>query len=95
MAGDDSLDEYHIASLVVHARPDQLAQVRWAIAELAGAEPHDESDDGKIIATIEAATEQHVLDRIKEIQLINGVLSAVMVYHQVDGSGQREMTEQA
>ena len=76
--------EFHIASLIVQALPVDMPAVKNAITLLEGTETHQESPEGKLIVTVEAPHERDVLAKIQEIQAIDGTLSAVMVYHQVD-----------
>lgn len=73
--------EIHVAGIVVHARPQRLQSVRDAIAALASVEVHGASAEGKLVVTIESATPAEVLSRIDAIHQIEGVLSAVIVYH--------------
>ena len=78
-------DEYHISSLVVHGRPNEIGAIRRAVEALPGAEVHGVGPTGKMVVTLETAVEQDILSRIDEINLIDGVISTALVYHQVDG----------
>ncbi len=78
-------DEYHISSLVVHGRPQEIDAIRRAIEVMPGAEVHGVGPTGKMVVTLETAVEQDILSRISDINLIAGVISAALVYHQVDG----------
>ena len=77
-------DELHISSLLVHARPAALERVRAAIDALEGAQVHGASPEGKIVVTLEGASEGFVTDRLAAIRDLPGVLSAVLVFHQVE-----------
>lgn len=77
-------DEYHISSLVVHGQPKEVDAIRRAIETLPGAEVHGIGPTGKMVVTLETTVEQDILSRISDINLINGVISASLVYHQVD-----------
>jgi periplasmic nitrate reductase NapD len=79
------LREIHISSLVVHARPQAAATVRRDIAAMPGAEIHA-GQGGKIVVTLETSSETAIVTRLNEISLLPGVLSAVLVFHQVDDS---------
>lgn len=74
------IDELHIAGIVVHARPDGAQRVTAAIAGWHGAEVHAASPDGKLVVTLEAPTSREIASRMEEIQRIEGVLSASLVY---------------
>ena len=74
----------HISSLLVSAKPESLEQVEShlraiPIAEVAHVEPR-----GKIIVTLETADEAAIVQAMTDIQLIDGVVSAALVFHQVD-----------
>jgi nitrate reductase NapD len=80
---DDSA-EVHIASLLVHAMPANLDRIAAAIEELGGAEVHAKDPVGKILVTLESENEAEILSRISEIQDMECVLNAVLVYHEVE-----------
>lgn len=77
---DESL---HIASLLVHARPELFAAVKANLRLLPGLELHQESPVGKLVVVIEANNEQQILQRIDQINNIPGVLNAALVYHEL------------
>jgi nitrate reductase NapD len=77
---DDSL---HIASLLVHCRPEQLPAVRTNLALLPGLELHQHSPQGKLVVVLETEHEQQILDTIEQIQNLPGVLNAVLIYHEL------------
>jgi nitrate reductase NapD len=79
------VDEYHISSLVVHGKPAEIDAIRQAIEALPGAEVHGVGPTGKMVVTLETTVEQDILSRISDINLIDGVMSASLIYHQVDG----------
>lgn len=76
--------ELHIASMVVHAAPRRLADVRGAILAIGGAEIHGASDTGKLVVTLEAPSTEDMLARIAEIQRMDGVLASALVYQHSD-----------
>lgn len=77
---DDSL---HIASLLVHCRPEQLPAVRANLSLLPGLELHQHSPQGKLVVVLETEHEQQILDTIEQIQNLPGVLNAVLIYHEL------------
>ncbi|NYZ15195.1 chaperone NapD [Azospirillum sp. RWY-5-1] len=75
--------ELHVASLLVHVRPDRLVPVRAAIAGTPGAEIHAEQD-GKLVVVVEGPHEGWIADRMTAMHLMDGVLSAVLVFHHAE-----------
>ncbi len=72
-------DEVHICSLVVHARQPQL--VRQALLRLPDVEIRGDNGQGKLIVVLESGSENQLLERIREIQDLDEVLAANLVYH--------------
>ncbi|MBP6706394.1 MAG: chaperone NapD [Achromobacter sp.] len=81
--GSPSL-ELHIASLVVHAAPRRLDEVRRAILALPGADIHGASDTGKLVVTLEAPSTDDMMAQISTIQRLDGVLASALVYQHAD-----------
>jgi len=82
----DNKQELHVASLLVHCPPAALAGTTTAIAALQGAEVHGADPVGKLVVTAEAENEGEILRLIDRIQDMEGVLSAILVYHEFDRS---------
>ena len=78
--------ELHITSCLVHARPDRLDRVRRDLAALEGVDVHGASAAGKIVVTVEAANEHGIVERLADMRDLPGVLSAVLVFHQIERS---------
>lgn len=78
-------DELHIASLLVHVRPGRLGAVRAALSGTEGVEIHAEQD-GKLVVVVEGPHEGWIADRMTEMQLMDGVLSAVLVFHHAEAA---------
>ncbi len=74
----------NISSLVVHAKPTQCALVRAGLAEIPGVEIHAESSEGKFVVTLEAEGDKSTASVFDRIYLMDGVMSAAMVYHQFE-----------
>ena len=77
---DPGSPEAHISSLVVHVRPENAHAVYAEMAGMAGVEVHAEQG-GKIIVTLETHTEADIVTRMNEISLLDGVMSATLVFH--------------
>ena len=79
-----SLSRCHIASLVVQCLPRNYDSTRAAIEALDGAEVPESDPAGKLVVLIEAASEPALLNCIRNIEHTPGVISANLVYHQLD-----------
>ena len=74
----------HISSLVVQVRPDRLAAVRRAIEDAGGEIPASDPS-GKLVVVLETASEAAVTSFASTVSALDGVLSANLVYHLIDG----------
>jgi nitrate reductase NapD len=72
----------NISSVIVILHPERVAAVRARLAALPGVEVHAVSPQGKIIVTIETASDRDTAERYETISLLDDVMSAAMVYHQ-------------
>ncbi|KAA0679722.1 chaperone NapD [Roseomonas genomospecies 6] len=80
--------EWHIASILVHLRPERSADVRASIAALGDVDVHVE-ERGRMVVTVEGPHEGRIADRMTAIHLMDGVLSAVMVFHHAEAVAPR------
>ncbi len=78
----NSPSEYHVASFVAHISAASLASVKQSITDIDGAEIHVESEQGKLVFTLEAETHQLIANRMDLIKDLEGVISMAPVYHQ-------------
>ena len=76
--------EAHIASILVQALPAALEQIASAIEALEGAEVHARDPVGKILVTLETDSEAGLLSKMSQIQDMDSVINALLVYHEVD-----------
>ncbi len=74
----------HIASLVVHCRPEHLAQAQSSIAALPNIDIPASDDNSKLVVLLEMTDESELLAGISSIEAIDGVVSATLVFHQVE-----------
>ena len=74
-------EEIHISSLVVHSRPWQATAVAARLREMPGVEIRGGVEQGKLVVTLETASEAEVVARLNAIQLLDGVLAATLVFH--------------
>jgi len=78
--------EEHLSSIVVHCRHEKIAAARVVLAALDGVEVHAASG-GKLVVTIEAASDAAIAERLSQIQNLDGVLSAALVFHYFEPAG--------
>ncbi len=76
-------EEWHVASILVHLLPERRDAVHAAVTAMPGVEVHAE-ERGKMVVTVEGPHEGRIADRMTAIHLLDGVMSAVMVFHHVE-----------
>ena len=81
--------EFHIISILIRAWPACAQAVADRIAATPGLEVHA-VQDGKIVLTLEAASEHRIVDTIDQLQRLDGVLAANLVFHHVEPAAERE-----
>ena len=74
----------HIASLVVHCRPEFMPAARTAIEAIPNIEVPASDDNSKLVVLLEMTDESELLGGISSIESIKGVISATLVFHQVE-----------
>ncbi|RRJ83871.1 chaperone NapD [Aestuariirhabdus litorea] len=78
-------DSYNVSGLVVMCQPRKVAAVIDALNILDGVEVHADNGKGKLVVTVEEEAGEHTMvDRINQINQLPGVLSASLVYNQMD-----------
>lgn len=82
-AEKESTHEYHVASLVAYAMPEQVSKVEAAINAIDGAEIHATSDEGKIVLTIEGDSHKGIGKKMDILRVHKGLINLSPVYHQV------------
>lgn len=80
----------NIGGVLVRAFPDRVEQVREQLVRFAGVEVHGASDDGRMVVTMERETAGELSDLLTRMHDVPGVLSAAVVYHQVEDSDPEE-----
>lgn len=76
--------EVHIAGVLVHARPDSLTAIRSAVSRIPKAEVTHQSEDGRLVAVLEAASGGEIVQQMEAIRLVPGVLNVALVYQQAE-----------
>ena len=79
-----------ISGVLVRTYPDNIDAVSQALSRLGGVEVHGANQDGRMVVTIERDSGRQVADLLVQMHDVPGVLSASMIYHQFEDSGQQE-----
>lgn len=74
----------HISSLLLRADPDKLKSVLNQIALVPNSEVPLSDASGKIVVVLETETEGAIISSLNELEVIEGVVSASLIYHQTD-----------
>jgi periplasmic nitrate reductase NapD len=77
-----------IASILVQARPDRLADVETAILGLAGCEIYGQDARGKLVVVVDAPDAGSLGTTMNTIALLPHVYSASLVFHAIDAAGE-------
>lgn len=81
----------HIASLLVHVRPEGMDAITSSLRLLEAVELHQQSPQGKLVVVVETEHERQILERIEQINSLPGVLNTALVYHELlDLEGETE-----
>jgi len=73
-----------IASIVVQARPERLAEVEAEISALPGCEIHGRDIRGKLVVVTEAPDAGSLGTMLNTIQSLRDVYSAALVFHAIE-----------
>ena len=76
-------DTVHIASLLVHCRPELLPALLANLQCLPDVELYQHSPEGKLVVVLETGHEQQILERIEQLQQLPGVLNVALIYHEL------------
>ncbi len=71
----------NISGVLVHSRPETSAAVKQRLLAFDGVEVHAIADNGKIIVTVEEKDSRQMADTVMDIQNVEGVISAALIYH--------------
>ena len=81
----------NVSSLIVNAQVGQAHAVQALLTQQAGVEIHAASPEGKLIVTIETDSDRETIAAYERISKTDGVLSAAMVYHQIESEPDQEI----
>ncbi len=89
VAGHPDSSGIYVAGLVVHTRPESLERVRAGLSRLSGAEVHAADPRGKLVVTLEAASDGVIADLLSTIPEIPGVIACTLA-HEHSESGEEQ-----
>jgi len=78
--------EGEIASILVQARPERLAEVEADILKLAGCEVYGRDPKGKLVVVVDALDAGALGATLNTIALLPDVYSASLVFHAIDAA---------
>lgn len=73
-----------IASLMVQAWPEFIPELTPTLNAIPGVEVHASEANGRMVVTVEADSDAHLLDTISHIERTEHVVTASLVYHQIE-----------
>jgi periplasmic nitrate reductase NapD len=73
----------NIASLVLRAHPDRLADLQNAVCAIPGAEVHA-NENGRMIVTVEDTPDHACADALLKVQQLDHVMSITLAYEHSD-----------
>lgn len=85
----------NISSVIVIPHPERIESVRTQLAMLAGVELQAVSPEGKMIITLETEGDRETTGLYEQISLLDGVMSASMVFHQQESDPETVISVEA
>ena len=84
----EAQSEFNICGVFVQTTPARLGEVGSALASTPGVDIHQTEDDGRMVVTVEDTPDKYASQTLSELRLVEGVLSASLVYHHCDTESQ-------
>ncbi len=82
----------NISGVLVRSRPENIASVSERLLTIAGLEVHGANEDGRMVVTVESASDRALADTVEKLNEVPGVISTSMIYHQFEEDSQLEET---
>ena len=83
-AKSDLDQENHISSLIVLCRPAAFEAISTWLEENPQTELSGSDPSGKLVVVLETKNESGILEVIDQLQALEGVINASLVYHQIE-----------
>ena len=74
----------NISSILVQTHPQNSTVLQRELAQLSGVDVHAANKDGRIVITIEDTQDNSPADTLMNVQNMQGVLSASLIYNYCD-----------
>ena len=71
----------NISGIYIKTWPDELALIQQKFNKISGVEVHMTTENGGLIVTAETGDTASMADTLMDMQQMEGVLSATLVYH--------------
>jgi nitrate reductase NapD len=71
----------NVIGVLVHALPENVADVSAALSRMAGVEVHAATDDGRLVVTATDADGRFASDALMAMNHVAGVIGTSLVYH--------------
>jgi nitrate reductase NapD len=81
----------NISSAIVYAKPLQEDSLRTQLMQLPGVEIHADTEDGRLIVTLECDNDVQAIELYKTIEHLSGVLSVAMIFQQTESNPEQEL----
>jgi periplasmic nitrate reductase NapD len=85
----------NISSVIVIPHPERIELVRQSLQTLESVELHAVSPEGKMIVTLETEGDRETTELYEKISLLDGVMSASMVFHQKESDPETVISVEA
>ncbi len=74
----------NMCGVLVHTQPDKVNLVEASLEEIPGVETHGQSDNARLVVTVEDTETMTAIDAIAKVNATNGVVSTALVYHEME-----------
>jgi len=81
----------NISSAIVYTAPAQTDALRAHLTTLPGVEVHANTDDGKLVISIEADNDRNAAATYEAIERLPGVLSMALIFQQTESNPEQEL----
>jgi nitrate reductase NapD len=81
----------NISSAIVYSKPQQEQALRAQLMQLPGVEVHANTEDSRLIVTLECADDIQAIDLYKTIEHLPGAISVAMIFQQTESNPEQEL----
>ena len=85
-----NIPEIHIAGVLIHARPVDVAPVAALLTAIDGVEVYDTTPEGRLIVVCESTSSRGVFERIERMRDLPGVVDTALVYQHAESAAEME-----